>query len=197
MRVSPEEVKEYTKRKLFYLANASEGKNRALLAEIRKGIGKSPGEDPKLWGILFEGMPDDMMSQNEESTYAEWAVYISITLYALHQQGKEIKTENMNVEKVGIGQAVAKLITNEDERERIERRFGALATADGMPAVSYYLRGIVQMLRGNGIGLDYALLAYDLFIFQMPGKASSIRLKWGQDFYRVLNKWNKEDNENE
>ena len=89
MRVSPEEVKEYTKRKLFYLANASEGKNRALLAEIRKGIGKSPGEDPKLWGILFEGMPDDMMSQNEESTYAEWAVYISITLYALHQQGKD------------------------------------------------------------------------------------------------------------
>ena len=197
MRVSPEGVKEYTKRKLFYLASESEGKNKALLAEIRKGIGKSPGEDPKLWGILFEEMPEDMMSQNGEPTYAEWAVYTAITLYALHQQGKDVKTENMNVEKVGIGQAVANLITDAEERERIERRFGALATADGMPAVSYYLRGIVQMLRGNGIGLDYAKLAYDLFIFQMPGKASSIRLNWGQDFYRVLNKWNKEDNKNE
>ena len=53
-----------------------------------------------------------------------------------------------------------------------------------MPALTYYLRTFIQLLRSAEIGLDYALLAKDLFLYQWQDQVSSVRLQWGQDFYR-------------
>ena len=49
----------------------------------------------------------------------------------------------------------------------------------------HYLRGLIQLLRAEGIPLDYPALAYDLYRYQTPGGAQKARLLWGQDFYRM------------
>ncbi len=197
MSGNTEKVFAFTKQKLKWLMMVSAGNNKAILAEIRKGIGKKPGDNPKLWGVLFEGMPESLMSKNGEPTAAEWAVYTAITVFSVHQQGKNIKSENMNVEGVGLGRAVAGLVKSEEDRERVERRFYSLATTGDMQGISHYLREIVKLLRDEGIGLDYAILSKDLYLYQKQDNAPTIRLKWGQDFYSELNKKIKEDNKDE
>ena len=54
---------------------------------LRRGIGKMPGDIPELWNILFDGLPEELMSKVGDPSYAEWSIYTALTLYALHQQG--------------------------------------------------------------------------------------------------------------
>ena len=159
----------------------------AQLANLRRGVGRKPSDMPELWGMLFATMPEEMLSANGEPTRAEWAVYTALTLYALHQQGRTIRKENMHrmgKDEYKLGRAVARLVKREDEdRERIARRFNAFATAGDMQEAAYYLRGLVQLLRAEGIPLDYGKLAENLYNFQNTTCASKVRLEWGQDFY--------------
>ena len=174
----------YMNRKLeSYKRAAGESGVRAQLAQLRRGIGKVPGEMPELWGMLFDDMPEGMMATNGKPTKAEWAVYTALTLYALHQQGKSLSEDNMHKPGVRLGQAMAKLAPTEEDKERVGKRFQAFAASDDLQGASYYLRGLVQLLRAEGIGLDYVRLALDLYRFQSPKTAPSVRLEWGQDFY--------------
>lgn len=170
-----------------FVRDPNESRVRATLANLRRGIGRKPGEMPELWGLLFADMPEALMSRNGEPTRAEWAAYTALTLYALHQQGKSIRDKNMHTtEEFGrLGRAVGRLVTNDDERERVARRFNAFATANDMQEAAHYLRGLVQLLKAEDFPLDYIRLASDLYSFQNPNFVSSVRLTWGQDFYRM------------
>lgn len=178
----------YMARQLYRLANdANEGRVRAQLANLRRGIGRKPGDLPELWGLLFAEMSEEMMSRSGEPTREEWAIYTALTLYAQHQQGKNIREKSMHCrEDAGrLGYAISRLVSSEEERERIARRFNAFATAKDMQEVAYYLRGLIQLLRAEDIPLDYVRLARDLYEFQSPIFAPGVRLRWGQDFYRL------------
>ena len=51
-----EQMKGFAEKKLRVLReNPDESGTKAYLAKMRKGVGKVPGADPELWGILFEG----------------------------------------------------------------------------------------------------------------------------------------------
>lgn len=157
----------------------------ALLAALRRGIGHEPGNDPALWPIIFEDMPEDMLSKYDTPTRAEWAVHTALTLFALHQQSKDPSAEPMHVEGRRLGQALNRLAGGDEEAvKRIKRRFDAMATADRMPETVYHLRGLIQLLRAQDIPLDYAALGRDLYLLQSPSQAPGVRLRWGQDFYR-------------
>lgn len=162
---------------------------RAALAKLRRGIGQKPGDDPALWNILFEGIPEEMLSRGGEPTREEWAIHTALTLFALHQQGKDPKQDPMNVEGRSLGSAAALLVAldGEDSRPRVARRFNQAATAASMQELTHYLRELVQLLRSKGIGLDYPQLAADLFRYQSSERAPGVRLRWGQDFYRRQN----------
>lgn len=190
--VTAKQVADYTRNKLNKLLLQS-GDNvlRAALAELRRGVGKRPGDVPQLWGYFLQDMPEEFFGDKEPSK-AEWAVYTSLTLFALHQQGKDPKSDAMNKEGYSFGTAVNKLVHNEDERERVARRFYAAATASSMEELSHHMRGIIQLLRGEGIPLDYPMLAADLYRYQFSSLVSNVRLKWGQDFYRISITENKE-----
>lgn len=190
--VTAKQVADYTRNKLNKLLLQS-GDNvlRAALAELRRGVGKRPGDVPQLWGYFLQDMPEEFFGDKEPSK-AEWAVYTSLTLFALHQQGKDPKSDTMNKEGYSFGTAVNKLVHNEDERERVARRFYAAATASSMEELSHHMRGIIQLLRGEGIPLDYPMLAADLYRYQFSSLVSNVRLKWGQDFYRISITENKE-----
>ena len=154
---------------------------RADLANLRRGIGKKPGDLPELWGLLFQELPEELMSRTGEPTWAEWAVSGALTLYALHRQG------------------VGRCMHADGQRLKVvQRRFNAFATARSMPECMNHLRGLIQLLRSKEIPLDYVDLAGDLYEFQMPGGAARVRLRWGQDFYRTaLRTENRKDDNHE
>jgi CRISPR system Cascade subunit CasB len=172
---------------------------RAALANLRRGIGKAPGSVPAIWEWTLSDLPERVLSQSGEPTYGEWAIHTAMTLYAFHQQGKDIKTANMNVSKSLLGQAIRKLalvrsigLGEQEEDQGVVRRFQAIVTSSNISELSSHLKGIVQLLKAADIPLDYPKLALDLYEFQYPQNRNKVRLRWGQEYY-AINKMRKEE----
>lgn len=180
-----EQIKSFTASKIHkMLSNPSDSAARASMARLRRGIGSKPGALPEIWGEFLLDMPEELMGNGEPSR-AEWAIYVSLTLFALHQQSSDRKAEPMNRAGVSLGEAANQLVENEDDRERIARRFYPVAVSTNMSALSQHLRSLISLLRAKHIPLDYVQLSSDLFYLQNPKTADGIRLRWGQDFCRI------------
>ena len=165
--------------------NANGSATRATLAKLRRGIGKTPGSIPEIWEVTLKGLPDDLLSKDNTPTIGEWAVHTALTLYALHQQGKDLQKKPMNCENQSLGCAIRRLVKSEEDEPRVKRRFDAAATADNLEEFSHYLKELVQLLKAEEIPLNYPALTKDLYWFQIPETRDSVRLSWGQDFYRI------------
>ncbi len=187
-----EQVKTYVSGRLRWLLSLPEHPQKAALANLRRGVGRMPGDLPAIWGIFLQDLPPELESKTGAPTRAEWAIYLALTLYALHQQGHALPGDNMNREGARFGFAVRQLVKpgEQPQDSSILRRFNALATAASMREGAQHLRGIVQLLRADGIPLDYAQLAADLYDWQSLSAAPRVRLQWGQDYYRPLHKEN-------
>ena len=187
-------IRQYTQRQLARLdKQRNDSQGRAAMAHLRRGVGHVPGELPTLWGSFLAGLPEELRSTSGEPSRAEWAIYTALTLYALHQQGK---ADSVQAEDVSLGKAALRLAGgSEDDRQRIWRRLNLVAQADDMPELSYRLRQLVTLLKAGGVGLDYALLAADLFEYQFEASANRVRLRWGQDFFHTSK--NEEDHDDE
>ena len=183
------QIRNYVKKQMELLAGDAGtldlGSSKAQLAQLRRGVGKRPGELPELWGIFLRNMPEELMGKEGRPSYAEWAIYTALTLFALHQQGH---SEPMHAEgeENRLGRAVKKLAHGEEEEENVRRKFSITARSDDMEELSYHLKTLVRMLGSNDIKLDYEDLAKDLYRFQFENDTDQVRLKWGQDFYRFV-----------
>jgi len=182
-----DEVKRFVKSKIRQICQQNDGQTSAVLANLRRGIGHAPGEMPVLWGIILDEMPEEMLSRTGEPSRAEWACYTALTLFALHQQGHDAKSDCMSQEGQALGCAVRSLAKNDDELEAVRRRFNVAATSSDMTELAQHLRSLVQLMRAGGVSLDYPALAADLFDYQFDDRISSVRLRWGQDFYHMPN----------
>lgn len=182
-----EKIKSFTARRLGEIWHMPENRRRAELARLRRGVGCQPGDLPELWGTLLQDMPEDFLGKGGPSR-EEWAIYLALTLYAVHQQSQ---ADPMNRDTYSLGQAVRqwaeRSTPGQDWTESsILRRFNALATADTLPEIAQHLRGIVQLLRsakGGAIPLDYPQLAADLYELQFVDSAPRVHLRWGQALY--------------
>ena len=189
-----QDVKLYAAQQLHRLQALPDNQRRAELAKLRRGIGHAPGDLPELWGSFLLEMPESFQGRSAPSA-AEWAVYLALTLYAMHQQGND---QPMNRPGNTLGRAVRQLAerntpAGQDWTEAsVLRRFNALATAEEITEISYHLRGMIQLLsaaKDGGIPLDYPQLAADLYELQCtdpryPQIPAYVRLRWGQDLYR-------------
>lgn len=180
-----EKVKKFVSGQISALTKSLDsGGSKARLAQLRRGIGKRPGELPELWGMFLQNMPEELMSKTDEPSYAEWAVYTALTLFALHQRGHSDPMHEPGEEN-RLGRAVRKLDGgNDEELDSLAQKFGLVAQSDDMTELSYRLKTVIGLLTGANIRLDYADLAADLYEFQFEDRADNIRLKWGRDFYR-------------
>lgn len=178
-------VRNYVAGRLHWLQNLPDHQQKATLANLRRGVGHVPGELPALWGVFLQDLPEPLESKTGDPTRAEWAIYLALTLYALHQQGHALPKDSMHREGVQFGKAVRRLVKEGEppESSSILRRFNALATASSMPERAQHLRGIVQLLRAEAAPLDYVQLAEDLYWLQVPAQAAGVCLRWGQDYY--------------
>lgn len=168
---------------------------RTKLAKLRKGVSHKPGDNPEIWDITLSDLPEVFLSDNGEPSKYEYAIHIALTLFAMHQQGRNIKTECMHKQtpkdsKAQIycfGSAVRRLAGTKDSDsfKSIRRRFNATVTSESIEEFSHHLRNMIQLLKAKGIELDYVSLAQEIYLFQFPDNRDKLRLKWGQDFYRI------------
>ena len=202
------DVKNCVAQQLDRMQNLPEPQWRAELAQLRRGVGRQPGELPALWGSFLAEMPEELRGTDGPSK-AEWAIYLALTLYALHQQGANRAEGSMNQPGQTLGSAVRllaeKTVNGEDQAEKeadeekwaessVCRRFNILATADSMPEISHYLRGMIQLLRREKISLDYPQLAVDLYRLQFVESAPNVRLQWGRELYALKNEQKEKEN---
>jgi CRISPR system Cascade subunit CasB len=156
----------------------------ADLARLRRGIGKEPGSQPDIWELIIDELPESLQGTGERPSNGEYAVHTALTCFALHQQGKDIKTNCMSESGISLGTAMRQLIQRNPDREAaIKRRFTAALTADSYEELAWHLRGLIQLLRAEDVKLDYPLLAKDLYHFQFSELRDRIRLQWGRHFY--------------
>lgn len=195
-----EKIKKYVSGQISALTKSLDsGGAKARLAQLRRGIGKRPGALPELWGLFLQNMPEELMSKTDEPSYAEWAIYTALTLFALHQRGHSDPMHEPGEEN-RLGRAVRRLTEGNDEkRDSLALKFSLVAQSDDMTELSYRLKTVIGYLSGENIKLDYADLAADLYGFQFEDRADKIRLKWGRDFYRDFknDENGKEENDDE
>jgi CRISPR system Cascade subunit CasB len=154
----------------------------ARLAQLRQGAGKTSDQVPKLWGLTGT---EDLYAQGpldaERAGWAETAVHISVTLYALHQQSH--RTRRMHSRGHGLGAAVRQLMPPDRIDEPIRKRFVKAGTASTPDMLASRLREIVALLRRDQIPLDYALLGDQLYRAQQAGGMREVRQAWGRSFH--------------
>jgi CRISPR system Cascade subunit CasB len=168
-------LKEFVFHRIKQLDKKDDSYSKATSARLRRAVGKQPGETPDIWEITLQGAPSGVKEQE--------IIHTVLTLYALHSQGKN---ESMNDDKTGFGTAIARLIDPEKGNETaIRRRFNAVSTSADYSELAYHARGLIQLLKAKDIKMDYVRFAYDLLFFQNPDFANNIRLKWGNEFYRI------------
>lgn len=153
----------------------------SALARLRRAIGRDPGFDYTLEEYL--SVPDELLEtrQIEPATDQDYAVHDAVSLYALHQQSR---AERMHVDGRGLGRAVADLVRTSNGPDGIRRRFAALGTASTYHESIHHLRGLITMLRGHQIPLDYGLLAEDLCTLRRPDRRQQVQAIWGREFFR-------------
>lgn len=168
----------------------------ARLAQLRGGAGKLPADVPELWGVtglerfydhVKEAFPDEELSESKAER-AESAMFLAVTLYALHQQSQ---TEPMHQREIELGQAVRRLMPPGEIDEPLRRRFVRVGAAESPDVLADRLRGIVSLLRRGAkrhnrrepVPLDYALLAKRLYQFRDPDGARDVRDAWGRSFH--------------
>lgn len=156
----------------------------ARIAQLRRAVSAVPGELPDVWEDTIGVVPEDLLGHSDEPSSAERAAHHSLTLFALHRQGKSAVA---HAPQVPFGEAVRELARrratgNDDEAEGVRRRFDALVTASTPDEGAYHLRGMVLMLRDAGLSIDYGRLAQDLADLWTPARRDGVRLRWARQY---------------
>lgn len=164
------------------------------LAELRHTVGKPLEEATDAWAILFENLPEKMISTWKNPSYEEKAIYNTLQLYALHQQGQ---ADNVNLSEAEVWENIGSSLKNlrtKDNTKSIDRRFNALVTSTNFEELVYHLRQLIKLLKSRTESkVNYSRLASDLFNI-LRGYDSDVKLRWAREYYRT-NQKEKDKNE--
>jgi len=181
------EVEKFVAKKIGWLTSSMpnlEPRQRAALAKLRRGVGCEPGELPEVWDITLADLPEELLGSDGEVSQAEQAIHTSLTLFALHQQGKAY---SVSLKKVSFGSAVRKLVQPDKGNEQtIKRRFDAALTSKDFQEFARHARSLILIAKANDICLDYPKFAKDLYKYQNPDLRTKIMLEWGQYFWAPI-----------
>lgn len=148
-----------------------------VLATLRRGVGRSVEEAPGSWPYVMEVVG--------ENRFREEAAHVVLGLFALHHQSQE--PGSMNRPGWGLGRACRALKGRRAagglSDDGVERRFRSAVGADLLPALATHLRGLVTMLRGENLPLDYRQLYWDLAAWRAPERRDRVALRWARDYF--------------
>lgn len=143
----------------------------SALATLRRAIGHPPLDRPETWRVLVPIVYD--------APWAEVAVQDALTLYAVHQQSQP---HFMHQPGQGVGLAARRLRATRDS-DGVDRRMASAAAASSTTSLAQHLRGLVTLLRGAALPLDYLRLTRDLLDWTEPQRAAAVRRRWARDYY--------------
>ena len=197
MEKNQKAVSGFVNGKINSIIGREESYIRAALAKLRRGIGKHPGKVPDIWDYTMDNLSVAFISHDDEPTPTQWATHISLTLFAFHQQGKDIKQDPMSKHGASLGSAVWKLVSESgaESQDAIKRRFDTVVTSNSIEELVHHLRGLISIMKSKSVPLDYPQLADDLLKFQSSEQRDMVRLRWGQDYYFTKGKDEGNDDE--
>ena len=86
-------VSDYVGRKIHLLENGSPS-SKAMMASLRKCAGKDIRDSPDSWEITLSGLPEQMegkaLPDGLAPSVAENAVHVTLTLFAVHMQSRDM-----------------------------------------------------------------------------------------------------------
>lgn len=164
----------------------------SALSACRRGLGKKPMDVPGMWSYI---VPVRDKASHFEKDRVEIAVHHALALYATHQQSRRelnspsVHQRRSDGKRLGLGEMSRRLARNDvaprDLDTGVRRRFHAAATSVSIDELVGHLRGLVTLLRGAGLPLDYLQLAQDMADWQLPERRARVRRQWGRDFHHV------------
>jgi len=151
-------------------------------ATLRKGLGREAGSVPELWRYYRVVVPDQVAAAGQITPDLA-AEHAALTLFALHQQSQRT---SMHRNGEHIGAALRKLRRSEQfagNPDALDRRVGAAATATSVTELVFHLRGLIALLRGQQLPLDYSQLAQDIADWRTPSGQARARRRWGANYF--------------
>jgi len=147
------------------------------LAALRRGIGRSLEESPDSWPYVLEVVGTQR--------WREPAAHLVLGLFALHQQSQSPGSMNKDGWTLGKAGRVLKGRRGAGgaSEEGIERRFRAALASETVDAIAVHLRGLVTLLRGAEVPLDYPRLYRDLCAWLWPERRKRVCLAWARDYF--------------
>jgi CRISPR system Cascade subunit CasB len=149
---------------IYYLQNLAEKQGRGALADLRRGLGQTPGTVAAMFRYVEPFMPQKR-SRTQETAY-----YLVASLYAFHP--KSTQTGNMGAHMVQ---------TRADGGEdALEHRFTALLAShpDDLPN---YLRQAISFLKSKDIPINWNQLFWDLQHWDDENRI--VQKKWASTFW--------------
>lgn len=151
-----------------YLKGLADAENRAALAALRRGLGKTPGESADLFPYVVRWLPDD--------PWRESAFFLIASLFGLHPKSLPVDEHQRRATNLGASfRFVAADVAG------TERRFVALLNAhrDDLPE---HLRHAVALLKAHDRPIDWSQLLRDVQDWNVPSR--SVQRAWARDFWR-------------
>jgi CRISPR type I-E-associated protein CasB/Cse2 len=154
----------------------------AEIAQLRKGVGRPAGSVPELWRYYAVAISDYEAATGvmPPGLVAEHA---ALALFGVHQQSQ---STSMHRPGEHIGTALRKLRSSPQftaNAEALDRRVNAAATATSVTELVFHLRGLITLLRGQQLPLDYTKLTEDIAAWHHPDGRAWVRRRWGASYY--------------
>lgn len=146
--------------------------DRAALAALRRGLGKTPGETPEMYRYVVPWVGSNAPRWTED------AYYLVAALFALHQESWHAAEDRRGATNLGASLGFLKLKT---ESESVERRFVAMLNSH-RDDLHQHLRHSVALLRSNDVAVDWLQLLRDIQSWGRPGY--SVQRAWARAFWR-------------
>lgn len=158
----------------------------ASLAQLRRLGTPGSGSWIQVGNILFDGMPGEDLKRHEQEMMVN-AVSCALKLYARHQQGKEgrmaLTPPSEGERRKGFGWSCRKIEKDLDKSQGVRRRMQSLESVRDLSGAEFFLRGLIDLMRGKEVQVDYYLLARDLYLIQIPGLRDRVFMEWARDYY--------------
>jgi CRISPR system Cascade subunit CasB len=147
--------------------------DRAALADLRRGLGKSPGEAAEMHRHVVPFLAPDANFRDEEP------YYLVASLFALHQ-GMWQRQERRQT--TNLGASFERLAGARDSgADSVERRFVALLNC-GREELPYHLRQAVSLLKAGEVPVDWLRLLRD--VRGWDSDARWVQRSWARAYWR-------------
>lgn len=153
----------------------------AVLATLRTGVGRAPGDVSGLWRYYRVVVPDEVAATGRIHPNLA-AEHAALTLYAVHQQSQSIPMHRKDA-FFGVALRALRSTAFKDNPDALDQRVNAAAATDSVKDLTIHVRGLVRMLRDQRIPLDYTALVEDFAAWQYPNARVMVRRRWGAQYY--------------